>query len=202
MVKLDAIDKRLLEYLQENSKINIKEIAAQLNMTKTPVYERIKRYDKLGVIEKYVAVINRELVSKAMVVFCSVSLESQKLEEIKKFSDAIKMIPEVLECYLMGGANDFLLKVVVSDLKAYHQFSSGKLAALPNVGQIKSTFVLHEIKRSTVFSPGLIIPNRLLVPFNLLSSFLPKRVVYVLIRPHKKDVNHNPFQVKKRFSSQ
>lgn len=151
MVKLDAIDKRLLELLQNDSKMNIKEIAAQLNMTKTPIYERIKRYDKEGVVEKYVAVIDREMVSNSMVVFCSVSLDSQKLDEIQKFSEAIKKIPEVMECYLMGGANDFLLKVVVSDLNAYHQFSSGKLAALPNVGQIKSTFVLNEIKRSTVF---------------------------------------------------
>ncbi len=63
----------------------------------------------------------------------------------------MKQIPEVMECYLMGGANDFLLKVVASDLKAYHQFSSGKLAALPNVAQIKSTFVLNEVKRSTVY---------------------------------------------------
>lgn len=151
MYKLDAVDKRLLELLQADSKMNVKEIAAQLNMTKTPIYERIKRYDKEGIIEKYVAVLNRETVNNSMVVFCSVSLESQKLEEIEKFNTAIKNIPEVMECYLMGGANDFLLKVVVSDLNAYHQFSSGKLAALPNVGQIKSTFVLNEVKRSTIF---------------------------------------------------
>jgi Lrp/AsnC family transcriptional regulator len=62
----------------------------------------------------------------------------------------VQKIPEVIECYLMGGANDFLLKVVVKNLPSYHQFSSGKLAALPNVSQIKSTFVLNEVKRSTV----------------------------------------------------
>ena len=151
MIKLDAIDYRILELLQNDSKISIKEIAAELNMTKTPIYERIRRYEREGVIHKYVAVINSELVRKSMVVFCSVSLESQKLEEIQKFSNEIVKIPEVMECYLMGGANDFLLKIVVSDLNAYHQFSSGKLAALPNVGQIKSTFVLNDIKRSTVY---------------------------------------------------
>lgn len=154
MYKLDAIDKRLLALLQADSKVNVKEIAARLNMTKTPIYERIRRYEKEGIIEKYVAVLNREAANNSMVVFCSVSLDSQKLEEIQKFSAAIKDVPEVMECYLMGGANDFLLKVVVSDLNAYHQFSSGKLAALPNVGQIKSTFVLNEVKRSTVFPLG------------------------------------------------
>ena len=151
MIKLDAIDKRLLELLQENSKMNVKEVAAQLNMSKTPIYERIKRYEREGIIEKYVAVLNRKKVDHSMVVFCSVSLDSQKLEEIKAFSAAVNSIPEVMECYLMGGANDFLLKVVVSDLNAYHQFSSGQLAALPNVAQIKSTFVLNVVKRSTVF---------------------------------------------------
>lgn len=150
-MKIDAIDKRLLAILQQDSKQNIKEVASELNMTKTPIYERIRRYEREGIIDKYVAVLNRELTSASMVVFCSVSLDSQKLEEIKRFGAAVRDIPEVLECYLMGGANDFLLKVVVADLKAYHEFSSGKLAALPNVGQIKSTFVLNEIKRSTVY---------------------------------------------------
>lgn len=150
-MKIDAIDQRLLAILQQDSKQNIKEVASKLNMTKTPIYERIRRYEREGIIDKYVAVLNRELTSASMVVFCSVSLDSQKLEEIKRFGAAVRDIPEVLECYLMGGANDFLLKVVVADLKAYHEFSSGKLAALPNVGQIKSTFVLNEIKRSTVY---------------------------------------------------
>tara|TARA_R110002049_G_C8986533_1_gene548717 strand:- start:194 stop:661 length:468 start_codon:yes stop_codon:yes gene_type:complete len=150
MVKLDYTDRLLLEQLQSDSKVNIKELSAQLNMTKTPIYERIKRYEKEGIIEKYVAVVNRQKISNAMIVFCSVSLDSQKLEEIHAFSDSVRNIPEVMECYLMGGVNDFLLKVAVKDLNAYHHFSSGKLAALPNVAQIKSTFVLNEIKRSTV----------------------------------------------------
>jgi len=150
MTKLDATDKRLLELLQRDSKINVKEIAAKLNLTKTPVYERIKRYEREGIINKYVAVLDTDKLENLMVVFCQVSLENQKLEALKDFNKAIENIEEVMECYLMGGANDFLLKVVVKDLNAYHQFSSGILAALPNVSQIKSTFVLNEVKRSTV----------------------------------------------------
>lgn len=151
MIKLDATDHRLLKLLQENAKLNVKAVAEKLKMTKTPVYERIKRFEKDGIIERYVAILNRKLLRSSMVVFCSVSLESQKLEAIKAFSDAVHQIPEVIECYLMGGSSDFLLKVVVKDLSEYHQFSSGKLAALPNVAQIKSTFVLDEVKRSTVY---------------------------------------------------
>lgn len=149
-MKLDATDKKLLELLQEDSNMAIKEMAARLNLTKTPIYDRIRKYLSTGVIEKYVAVLNSRKINDSMFVFCSVSLDSQKLEELAAFEQAVQKIPEVIECYLMGGANDFLLKVVVKNLGAYHQFSSGKLAALPNVSQIKSTFVLNEVKRSTV----------------------------------------------------
>ncbi len=147
---MDKIDQQILGLLQQDAKLNIKEIASELNMTKTPIYERIKRLERDGIIEKYVAVVDRKKLASSMLVFCSVRLEEQKLAEIEKFEAAISEIPEVLECYLMGGASDFLLKVVVKDLEAYHQFSSGKLAALPNVSQIKSFFVLDEVKRSTV----------------------------------------------------
>ena len=150
MVKLDDIDKALLKLLQLNSKTNVKVLSSALKLTKTPIYDRIKRLEKEGVIERYVAVLNQDITQHAMTVYCSVSLENQKLEKLEMFSQAVKNIPEVIECYLMGGANDFLLKVVVKDLQAYHQFSSGHLAALPNVSQIKSTFVLNEVKRSTV----------------------------------------------------
>ena len=104
----------------------------------------------LKLIEKYVAIVDASKMTSSLLVFCSVSLDVQKLEYIEQFKTAIKDLPEVVECYLTGGVFDFLLKVVVRDLPAYHAFSSGKLAALPNVGQIKSSFVLDEIKRTTV----------------------------------------------------
>lgn len=150
MIKLDETDKRLLRALQDDSDINVKELASRLSLTKTPIYERIKRYVRDGIIKKYVAVLDLTKVGNSMVIFCSVSLESQKLEAIEAFGRAVERIPEVIECYLMGGANDFLLKIVVQDLEDYHRFSSGKLAALPNVSQIKSSFVINEVKRSTV----------------------------------------------------
>ncbi|MDF1696682.1 MAG: Lrp/AsnC family transcriptional regulator [Saprospiraceae bacterium] len=149
-MKLDATDKKLLELLQADSKVNVKELTSQLKLTKTPIYERIRRYEREGLIEKYVAVLDTSKIENSMVVFCQVSLENQKLEALKDFYKAVENIQEVMECYLMGGANDFLLKVVVKDLHAYHEFSSGILAALPYVSQIKSTFVLNEVKRSSV----------------------------------------------------
>ncbi len=151
MLKLDEIDHRLLTLLQDDAKPNVKILAEKLNITKTPVYERIKRYEREGLIEKYVAVLDRSKLDASMVVFCSILLENQKLATIKSFGKAISDIPEVIECYLLGGSNDFLLKVVVRDLDAYHQLASGKLAALSNVAQIKSSFVLNQVKNSTVY---------------------------------------------------
>ena len=147
-MKIDEIDRNILQLLQEDSKLNINSLSEKLNLTKTPVYERIKRLENEGVIKQYVAIVNEELIFGGMFVFCSVSLESQKLSEIQKFKEEIKNLEEIKECYLMGGTNDFLLKVHVKDLKEYHHFSSGKLAALSNVSQIKSTFVLETIKKS------------------------------------------------------
>jgi DNA-binding Lrp family transcriptional regulator len=149
MIQLDSTDLKIIRILQDDAKRNVKEIAASLNMSKTPIYERIKRLEKEGIISKYVAIVDKKKLTNAMVVFCSVSLDVQKREELHKFNEAIIKIPEVVECYLMGGAFDYMLKVIVSDLEAYHIFSSDKLAALPNIKQIKSFFVLNEVKYST-----------------------------------------------------
>lgn len=147
-MKLDTTDQKIIKLLQTDAKMSIQSMAEELNITKTPIYERIKRLEKGKVIQKYIAVIDELKLKGGMYVFCSVSLESQQLEHIEKFKQEIEKIPEVMECYLMGGANDFFMKVHVQDLNAYHQFSSGKLASLPNVSQIKSSFVLDTVKKS------------------------------------------------------
>jgi DNA-binding Lrp family transcriptional regulator len=150
--ELDKLDWSILEELQEDAKLNIKDLAAKLNLTKTPVYERIKRLEDKGYIDKYIALVNRKKLGQSMVVFCFVTLSTQQLDSLKMFSNAVSEIPEVMECYLMAGKNDFILKVIVRDLEEYHQFSSGKLAALPNVSQINSSFVLNEMKQNTSYS--------------------------------------------------
>lgn len=148
MMILDTIDKKIIKLLSEDAKQSIKEIADKVSISKTPVYERIKKLERSGIIEKYIAVIDKKKLLGGMYVFCLVSLDQQKLKEIEMFKKEIKEIPEVLECYLMGGGiNDFLLKVLVKNLDDYHQFSSGKLAAIKNVSQIRSTFVLDVVKK-------------------------------------------------------
>jgi|SRR5690554_338030 len=147
MKTIDEIDHKILNLLKNDAKLSIKEIADKVGISKTPVYERIKKLEKEGIIEKYIAVIDQKKLLDGMYVFCSVSLDVQKLKEIELFKEEIRKLPEVLECYLMGGSNDFLLKVLVKNLDHYHKFASGKLATLSNVNQIKSTFVLNEVKK-------------------------------------------------------
>lgn len=147
-MKFDEIDKKIIHLLKKDAKISIQTMSEILNITKTPIYERIKRLEKEGVILQYVAIIDEKKFDGGMYVFCSVSLESQRLDQIEQFKEAVNNIPEVMECYLMGGASDFLMKVKVKDLNDYHQFSSGKLAALSNISQIKSSFVLDTVKNN------------------------------------------------------
>lgn len=148
MRSIDAIDLQIIDLLKKDAKMSIKELASVVGITKTPIYERIKRLEEEGIIKKYIAVIDEKKLGDYMIVFCSVSLEEQKLQEINEFRNDVKKFTEVLECYLMGGGEDFLLKVKVKNLDDYHQFSSGKLAALNNVKHIKSTFVLNVVKNN------------------------------------------------------
>lgn len=150
-VELDATDRMILQILQSDAKKNIKEISAETGITKTPIYERIKRLERTGVISKYVALINSKKATSSLMVFCAVTLDVQKADFIEDFAASVSEMPEVMECYLAGGQFDFLLKVIVRDLDAYHEFASHRLAALPNVSTIKSSFVLSEYKHSTVF---------------------------------------------------
>ena len=150
-MKLDSTDKAILALLQQDAKRNIKEIASELGMTKTPIYERIKRLEKSGVISRYVALVDSRKIASSLLVYCAVTLDVQKADYIEAFAASVNEMPEVAECYLTGGVFDFLLKVYVEDLDAYHEFASHQLAALPNVRTIKSSFVLSEYKHSTVF---------------------------------------------------
>ncbi len=150
MKKIDDIDKKILKILQADASRNVKEIASDLNMTKTPIYERIKRMEKEGIIEKYVVMVNRKKVSSSIIVFLSGSLDVKKFDEINDFYDAIEKIPEIMECYLMGGDTDFMMKLICPGLDNYHDFFAKTIATLPRIGQIKSSFVINEVKKSTV----------------------------------------------------
>ena len=146
---IDATDRNILRLLQQDGKMIIKEIAGQLKMSSTPVFERIKKLEREGYIERYSAIVNKEQLGFSLIVLCSVSLQSHHVEQIKEFEKDIQDLSEVIECYHTTGQSDYTLKVVVRDMKAYQYFVSHKLAALNNIGRVQSSFVMKEIKHST-----------------------------------------------------
>tara|TARA_R110002051_G_scaffold325001_1_gene425152 strand:+ start:21551 stop:22039 length:489 start_codon:yes stop_codon:yes gene_type:complete len=149
--KLDDIDRAILKILQKDAKTVAKTIAEELGLTKTPVYERIKRLEQEGFIKKYVAILDKEKIEESITVFSFVSLETQKGALMDDFFKEVKKYPEVAECFVVGGEFDFLLKVVVKNLDAYYNFAKFKIASLPTIGGVKSAFVLNEVKNDTVF---------------------------------------------------
>lgn len=152
MEPLDEIDKALLRKLQENAKITTKQLASELCLTISPVYERIKRLEKLGYIKEYVAVLNKSLLNKNIMSICQVSMRYHNEAFIDKFEKEIQNLDEVQECYHMAGAVDFLLKINVASLEEYHDFVRFKLSKIDNIGVLNSTFVLKEIKRTLSYS--------------------------------------------------
>lgn len=145
---LDQTDHKIIDLLQQDAKLTIKELAGRLGLTATPIHERIKKLEKAGVIRKYAAVIDREKIGLNMLVFCSVSLKNHNSQYIEKFEHDIQRLSHVVDCYHVGGMFDYLLKVMASDMSDYQEFVSKKLAALENIGTVQSSFVMSEIKHS------------------------------------------------------
>lgn len=149
-IKLDQTDKKLLSLLQENAKLTTKQLAHHLNLSTTPVFERIKRLERNGVIDKYVAIINKEKVGFELVAFCNVSLKQHSLDVIREFETEIAKLPEVIECHHIAGMFDYMLKVVTHNMDTYHSFVYNKLASVNNIGNVQSSFVMREIKSGTL----------------------------------------------------
>lgn len=145
---LDIIDFELLRMLQKDAKLTIKEIAVRVNLSPTPVYERIKRLEKEGLIEKYIAIVNAEKVGKNLTVFCNIILKKHTKEIVNKFVRDIVSLKEVVECYNISGDSDFLLKIVTKDMKHYQFFVINELGSVKNIGSVHSTFVIGVIKHN------------------------------------------------------
>jgi Lrp/AsnC family leucine-responsive transcriptional regulator/Lrp/AsnC family transcriptional regulator len=153
MIKLDETDKEILRYLQKDAKLTTKELAGWLNLSPTPVYERIRRLENEGVIKKYVALVDREKIGRDLMVLCNIRLKEHAKEAGAQFVKAIIQMKEVTECLNISGDYDFLIKVVVKDMREYQSFIMNKLASLDNIGSTQSIFVMGEIKSESAFDP-------------------------------------------------
>lgn len=146
---LDGNDVLILELLQADATLTHKEMANRLGLTITPTYERVRRLEREGYIRKYVALAAPDKLGFGLVAFCTVSLVMHSTPFLKLFEQKVTSLHEVISCYHIAGQFDYLLKIVVRDMDAYQRFIVEKLAALDNIRQVQSSFVMTEVKYST-----------------------------------------------------
>ena len=147
--QLDAIDRKILATLQRDARMTIQKLAETAGLSPSPCHRRVRILEEMGVITQYVARLDQTRVGLPVSVFVSVKLERQSEDKLERFARTIRSWNEVLECYLMTGPRDYLLRVVVPDLAAYEQFLKTKLIRLDGVSSIESSFALDQIKYST-----------------------------------------------------
>lgn len=146
---LDAIDRRILKKLQENARLSSTELAEGVGISASPCWRRVRAMEEAGVIQRYVTLLNPEAIGLSISIFTNVTLDKQIEPSLEVFQKAIRKRPEVMECYLMTGDSDYLLRVVVESLAAYERFLLDHLTRIPGVASIKSSFALKQVKYTT-----------------------------------------------------
>ena len=148
MISLDAIDRRILDRLQKEGRLSNADLAEQVGLSSSPCWRRVKALEEAGVIKGYAAQLDAKSVGLSVNVFMSVSLTTQVEKALQAFERAAAARPEVMECYLMTGDSDYLLRVVVPDLEAYERFVMD-FTKIVGIAQIRSSFALRPVKQAT-----------------------------------------------------
>ena len=146
---LDKYEKRILALLQEDASLSTAEISERIGLSPSPCWRRVDRLEKDGFIKRKVALVDRRKVGLNAHVFAQVKLNAHGRANLDEFSEAIRAFPEVLECYVLMGPVDFLIRIVATDIEAYERFFFDRLSQLPGVQEVNSTVALSEIKATT-----------------------------------------------------
>lgn len=146
---IDDTDRKILEILQENAMATAKEMANDLSLTTTPIYERIKKLQKTGIIKQYVALLDADILDKSILVFMNITIKDHHSEKRNEFVQEMQKLKDVIEFYHTSGSFDFLVKARFSDIRSFKNFLVNEVASILNIGDIESQIVLEEIKYST-----------------------------------------------------
>ena len=146
---LDRYEKRILALLQQDASLSTAAIAEQVGLSSSPCWRRIDRLEREGFIKRKVALVDRRKVGLNAHVFAQVKLNAHGRAHLDEFAEAIRAFPEVLECYVLMGSVDFLIRIVATDIEAYERFFFNRLSQLPGVQEVNSTVALSEIKATT-----------------------------------------------------
>ena len=151
---LDAIDRKILRALQDDGKMSMGDLAEHVGLSPSPCARRVRLMEQAGVIKGYAAIVDQKKVGLPISAFASIKLERQREEDLDRFEDTVSRWPEVLDCYLMTGQRDYLMRVVAADLEAYERFIKDKLTRLDNIASIETSFALGQVKRSETVPIG------------------------------------------------
>ena len=148
-IALDAYDQRILALLQEDAGLSTAELAERIGLSQSPCWRRIQRLKEEGVIRKQVTLLDRKRIGLHTQVFAQVKLNAHGRYNLTEFAEAMREFPEVLECHVLMGAVDFMLRIVTRDIEAYERFFFEKLSLVPGIQEVNSIVALSEIKSTT-----------------------------------------------------
>ena len=148
-MKLDRTDRPILAELQRDGRLSNRELAERVHLSESACLRRIRALEEAGVVDRYAAMVNQSKVGLPGNVFVSITLNRQEQADLAAFEAAVKRVPEVMECYLMTGQQDYLLRVVVSDPSDFERLHSQQLTRLPGVARVQSSFALRTVRKST-----------------------------------------------------
>ena len=146
---MDKADTQILDLLQQDANMTTQQIADRINMSQSPCWRRINKLEEQGLIDRKVTLLNREKLGMEVVVFATVNLTTQGRDNLEDFEREVRVLPEVLECYTMAGTWDYMLKIVVKDIRHYEMFVRERLTKLSHIGEVHSHIAVTEIKNST-----------------------------------------------------
>ena len=149
-MKIDATDNAILEILQERARISNVELAERVHLSESACLRRVRSLEKAGIIAGYSALVDPVQVGLPSAVFVQLTLQRQDQTDLDAFEEAVRMIPEVMECYLMTGEFDYLLRIVVSDASDYERVHRQHLTRLPGVARVQSSFTLRTVRKTSV----------------------------------------------------
>lgn len=152
---LDVHERKILELLQEDATLSTAAIAERVGLSQAPCWRRIDRLRKEGYIRREVALVDRHKIGLNAQIFAQVKLNAHGRQHLEEFADAIRGFSEVLECYVLMGSVDFMLRVVAADINAYEQFFFEKLSRVPGIQEVNSVVALSEIKATTALPVGV-----------------------------------------------
>ncbi|TAF72900.1 MAG: Lrp/AsnC family transcriptional regulator [Bacteroidetes bacterium] len=149
-MKLDAIDKKILEILQNNGNITNSQLAKDIGLSPAPTLERVKKLEQSGIVKSYHAKLDTKQLGLGVTIFITITLSSHKVGQISSFVEKITALPEVLGCYNVTGNGDFLIKILTEDIASYHKLILEKLSQIEEIGNMSSMIVLADYKPDAI----------------------------------------------------